>query len=95
MVDCEVAVVGAGPAGASAARSLLKSGISAVIIVERKRLPRHKPCSGLLIPKSIALIKEHFGTPPPEIFAQPDYFKAMRWHFSSGRMLATPIGTGA
>lgn len=41
--DC--IVVGAGPAGASAAYFLAKSGYS-VLILEKKMLPRYKPCGG-------------------------------------------------
>lgn len=43
-------VVGAGPAGATAARELAREG-RAVLLLERERLPRHKPCGGALSPR--------------------------------------------
>jgi geranylgeranyl reductase family protein len=43
--DADVIVVGAGPAGATAARRLARSGMR-VLIVERFPLPRQKPCGG-------------------------------------------------
>lgn len=47
MFDC--VVVGAGPAGASAAYHLAKQGRS-VLILEKQSLPRYKPCSGGVSP---------------------------------------------
>lgn len=41
----DVAIIGSGPAGASAALKLAESGISAVII-EKETLPRYKTCGG-------------------------------------------------
>src|SRR5690348_11079678 len=38
------AVVGAGPAGASCALSLLKSGASGVALIDKARFPRDKAC---------------------------------------------------
>lgn len=45
--DC--IVVGAGPAGASAAYHLAKRGHS-VVLLEKQKLPRYKPCSGGVSP---------------------------------------------
>lgn len=45
-------VVGAGPAGATAARELARAGRS-VLLLERERLPRHKPCGGALSPRAL------------------------------------------
>ncbi len=41
----DVIVIGAGPAGAAAARRLAQQGLS-VLILERYALPRYKPCGG-------------------------------------------------
>jgi geranylgeranyl reductase family protein len=43
--QCDVAVVGAGPAGACAAYSLARQGVH-VILLERDSLPRYKVCGG-------------------------------------------------
>lgn len=48
MQSFDVAIIGSGPAGASAAFELAKSGISAVII-EKETLPRYKTCGGGLV----------------------------------------------
>ncbi|MFB3854610.1 MAG: NAD(P)/FAD-dependent oxidoreductase [Vicinamibacterales bacterium] len=45
MFDAEVIVVGAGPAGATAARRLAAAGVR-VRLLERHRFPRNKPCGG-------------------------------------------------
>lgn len=45
MKSFDVAIIGSGPAGASAAFELSKSGISTVII-EKETLPRYKTCGG-------------------------------------------------
>lgn len=46
--DFDVAVVGAGPAGAVAAREVARAGL-AVCLVEREALPRYKTCGGGLV----------------------------------------------
>lgn len=43
----DVAVIGAGPAGATAAKFLSQSGLK-VVLIEKKNLPRDKPCGGAL-----------------------------------------------
>ena len=48
----DAVVVGAGPAGAAAAKALCEAG-RRVLLVERFRLPRYKSCSGILIKKSL------------------------------------------
>ena len=45
----DVIVVGAGPAGATAARILSAGGLS-VLVVERRTFPRAKPCAGWVSP---------------------------------------------
>lgn len=47
----DVVVVGAGPAGASAARALAAQGVD-VLVLERRRWPRTKLCGGGLTPKA-------------------------------------------
>lgn len=62
----DVIVVGAGPAGCSAAKVLAERGRS-VLLVERFALPRYKSCSGVLIKKSMELTERYFGEPVPEL----------------------------
>lgn len=49
--DADVVVVGAGPAGATAARLLAEAG-ARVMLLEARRLPRPKLCGGGLTPKA-------------------------------------------
>ncbi len=58
----DVVVVGAGPAGASAARSAATSG-ARTLLVERGRLPRYKTCGGGLIGATIDALPEDVDIP--------------------------------
>lgn len=51
MLDAEVLVVGGGPAGASLACALSRSGVD-VLVVDRARFPRPKPCAEYLSPEA-------------------------------------------
>lgn len=51
----DVVVVGAGPAGASAAFELARAGLSAAI-VEKAKLPRYKTCGGGLLGRTLKLL---------------------------------------
>jgi flavin-dependent dehydrogenase len=66
----DVVVVGSGPAGAAAAKTLSDGGASA-LIVEKDRLPRYKMCSGILFPRSVQWINEEFGALPEHVFCEP------------------------
>src|SRR5437764_4215472 len=44
---CDVIIVGAGPAGATAARTLALAG-ARVRMLDRARFPRNKPCGGAI-----------------------------------------------
>lgn len=46
----DVAIVGAGPAGASAAFNLEKSGYN-IVLIDKEKFPRSKPCAGVLPPR--------------------------------------------
>lgn len=60
----DVIVIGAGPAGCSAAKTLSEKGYE-VLLVEKFKLPRYKSCSGQLIKKSLDLVREYFGEEVP------------------------------
>lgn len=49
MESCEVLIIGAGPAGSTCARLLARGGIS-VLLLDRDRFPRDKPCAGWITP---------------------------------------------
>ncbi|MFQ6007410.1 MAG: NAD(P)/FAD-dependent oxidoreductase, partial [Candidatus Zixiibacteriota bacterium] len=53
----EVVVVGAGPAGAVCAWALADKGHE-VLVVDKDRFPRDKPCGDMLIPDAISLLQD-------------------------------------
>ncbi|UCF93942.1 MAG: geranylgeranyl reductase family protein [Desulfobacterales bacterium] len=53
-------IIGAGPAGSTAAYILASKGYR-VLILDKKKFPRNKPCGGLLTWKTIKLLKAIFG----------------------------------
>ncbi len=55
-------VVGAGPAGSTAAYLLASNGLS-VLILDKNSFPRDKLCGGLLTYKTVSLIESIFQTP--------------------------------
>ena len=61
----DVIVIGAGPCGCIAARTLSKSGLN-VLLLEKCKLPRYKSCSGILIEKSMRFIEQQFGCGVPQ-----------------------------
>ena len=64
MTDFDVLVAGCGPAGCSASYELAKRGYK-TLLVDKCALPRYKSCSGMLIEKSLRLVKEYFGIEVP------------------------------
>ena len=61
----DVIVVGAEPAGCTASKVLAEKGYK-VLLVEKFKMPRYKSCSGVLIKKSMELVKAYFGEDVPE-----------------------------
>lgn len=60
----DVIVIGAGPCGCIAARTLSNNGLK-VLLLEKCKLPRYKSCSGILIEKSMRFIEQQFGCSIP------------------------------
>jgi len=54
---CEVLVIGAGPAGASAAYWLAKAGRE-ILVVEKKAFPREKTCGDGLTPRAVRQLED-------------------------------------
>jgi flavin-dependent dehydrogenase len=70
-------VIGAGPAGCVAARELGDAGFK-VLVVERERLPREKPCGGFIPPEAVRLIEERFGPIPGRCLDSPHPIRGAR-----------------
>ena len=62
----DVIVIGAGPAGSSAARALSDAGFK-VLLLEREKLPRDKTCGGVVSAAALERAEERFGPLPPEL----------------------------
>lgn len=60
----DIIVIGAGPAGSTAAKTLADNGCK-VLLVEKFKMPRYKSCSGQLIKKSMDLVQKYYGEPVP------------------------------
>jgi geranylgeranyl reductase family protein len=56
MIDADVLVVGGGPAGSSVATFLARAGVD-VLVVDRARFPRPKPCAEYLSPQASRLLE--------------------------------------
>ncbi len=56
-LDAEVLVVGGGPAGAASAWFLARAGVD-VLLVDRARFPRDKPCAEYLSPQASRILSE-------------------------------------
>ncbi len=61
MTRYDVVVVGAGPAGSTAARTLAQGG-ARVCLVDKARFPRPKPCGGALSPRTLRHLPQGFDT---------------------------------
>ena len=57
MSDVDVVIVGGGPAGASTAFALAQAGVN-VIVVDRERFPRDKPCAEYLSPQASRVLHD-------------------------------------
>lgn len=61
----DIIVIGAGPSGSAAAKISAESGRK-VLLTERFKLPRYKSCSGMIIKKTVDLVKKYFKEDIPE-----------------------------
>ncbi len=81
----DIIVIGAGPCGCIAARTLSKNGLK-VLLLEKCKLPRYKSCSGILIEKSMRFIEQQFGcSVPHSVTCTPIYNRGMIFTDDVGR----------
>jgi flavin-dependent dehydrogenase len=75
-----VAVVGAGPGGSAAAKRCAEHGLK-TILLEKRKLPRHKVCTGMIMSEMAqTLIREEFGEPPSDVLTTPPYVLGLQFH---------------
>lgn len=65
---CDIAIVGGGPAGSTAALLLARQGYH-VVLFDRDPVPRAKPCGEYLTPGAVALLRDTLGV-LPQMMAQ-------------------------
>lgn len=65
--------------------AILLSDVFNVLIIERQELPRHKSCSGVLIEKSVKMIREHVGEIPGYVQCVPERTTGLSVSTSSDR----------
>ena len=63
MTDCDVLIIGGGPAGSSCAWNLRRAGLD-VVVWDRRTFPRDKVCAGWVTPQVLAELKLD-----PEVYA--------------------------
>jgi geranylgeranyl reductase family protein len=91
--DYDAVVVGAGPAGATAAYALSRGGLR-VLILDKRPLPRDKLCGGIITAKTVMMLQRLFGETAPGLQKQGvfDYtsndYEALRRSKPVGRFRA-------
>jgi flavin-dependent dehydrogenase len=88
--DYDVIVIGGGPGGAAAAKAAVDGGLK-TLLVEKKKLPRHKPCDGMIMPVAESHIEKYFGALPENVKAEPHAWKGTHFHLRGGRIFTVSL----
>lgn len=77
----DVIVVGAGPGGSVAAKKCAQNGFR-TLLLEKRRLPREKVCTGMIMGACAhSVIEQEFGDVPQDVLVDPLYLSGYMLHF--------------
>ena len=85
----DLAVVGGGPAGTSAAITAARAGAK-VLLLERGRLPRQRVCGEFVSAESLDLLADLLADAAPDLLARAPRISEARF-FVEGRTISTPV----
>jgi geranylgeranyl reductase family protein len=88
-VDCDVAVVGAGPAGAAAACHLARVGFR-VVLLDQRRFPRDKVCGDFVGPAALAEL-ERLGLLNQSVFQEANQIRGAALYLDGAKLIAQPV----
>jgi flavin-dependent dehydrogenase len=79
--EYDVIVVGAGPGGSVAAKKCAQNGFR-TLLLEKRRLPREKVCTGMIMGVwAHDIVAQEFGDVPKDILVDPHYLSGHMLHF--------------
>ncbi|MBC7230656.1 MAG: FAD-dependent monooxygenase [Actinobacteria bacterium] len=81
--DYDLVVVGGGPAGAAAAKAAKEGGLR-VLLLEKKRMPRLKPCAGYLFKEAREFLQAHYPPVPAEVMCRPSEVRGINLYLDRG-----------
>lgn len=85
--DYDVVVVGGGPAGAAAAKAAAEGGLS-TLLLERKKMPRLKPCAGYLFKEARESLDARYGPLPEDVRCDPFRVDRIKLYLNRDLVLA-------
>src|SRR5512135_2131512 len=88
MRTVDVIIVGGSLAAAAAAKRLVDAGLE-TIVLERKELPRHKICIGIVSTRGHRFLLGNFGPFPGDALHEPTSCRGVTFHFPS--MVSLPM----
>ena len=77
----DVIVVGGGPGGSAAAKRCAQNGFR-TLLLEKRRLPREKVCTGMIMGVwAHNIVEQEFGEVPQDVLVDPHYLSGHMLHF--------------
>lgn len=89
MENCDVLIIGGGPAGSSCAGKLKRHGID-VVVFDKREFPRQKTCAGWITPPVLEVLDVDPGEYPRENVFQP--ITGFRTGMIGGKEIETAYG---